>query len=101
MKRVKIMLSAILVLAIVAGALAFKVKSPDVCAYTKIVAAAPTTTNCDRVSNANNVVASTFTTITAPTGSTLCATTTPSALDGDKCPLETVQCPCGRTLAVE
>jgi hypothetical protein len=35
MKRVQIMLSSIVVLAIVAGALAFKAKSPDVCAYAK------------------------------------------------------------------
>ncbi len=46
MKRVKIMLSAILVMAIVAGALAFKAKSPNVCVYTTTLNATTTKTTC-------------------------------------------------------
>ena len=46
MKRVQIMLSSMVVLAIVAGALAFKAKSPDVCAYGIQDPSKPLTTTC-------------------------------------------------------
>lgn len=38
MKRVKFMLSAILVMAVVAAGLAFEVKNPNICAYSTTVA---------------------------------------------------------------
>jgi hypothetical protein len=49
MKRVKVMLSAILVLAIVGGALAFKAKSPDACAYARITDIPEDVTTCPSV----------------------------------------------------
>lgn len=47
MKRAKLMLSSILVVAVVAGALAFKAKSPNVCVYTLIDTNAPVETLCE------------------------------------------------------
>lgn len=49
MKRVKVMLSAILVMAIVAGAFAFKAKSFNVCAYYTTLNATTTKTVCPLV----------------------------------------------------
>lgn len=98
MKRVKIMLSAILVMAIVAGALAFKVKTPGVCAYTATVATAPATTICNLI-HATSTFVNTKTIET--TASTRYAFTILKEDDEVPCPVTTAQCTQFLTLGAE
>lgn len=72
MKRVKIMLSGIMVLALVAGALAFKAKSENVCAYATTGLATEPATKLAPIVHATNVPVQS---ITFPGVSTQYATT--------------------------
>ncbi|WP_276485742.1 hypothetical protein [Paraflavitalea pollutisoli] len=67
MKRVKIMLTSVLALAVVAGAVAFKVKTDNVCAWAKLfptTVTTPSTTlfSTDRVTTIPGIRATTTTT---------------------------------------
>jgi len=98
MKRVKVMLSAVFVMAIVAGALAFKAKSPDVCVYQRIFTTTtgtqPTTIgNCSLVSTLP--VAST----TAAAPETIYAKVL--APVNDACPTTTTVCDWKKSIVAE
>lgn len=98
MKRVKLMLSGILVMAVVAGALAFKVKTPGVCAYSKTIQDnPPATTICNRIHA--STVCTTLRTINGE--STQYATTIPKQIEGVPCPDATAECSQFKTLAAE
>lgn len=88
------MLSAILVMAIVAGVLAFKVKTEIVCAYAKTIAVnPPVTTTCPLVGGGFFI-----TTAGAPTQY---ATTLPTAPGQSPCPTITAICAQSKTLSIE
>lgn len=100
MKRVKIMLSAICVMAVVAGALAFKAKSPDVCAYSfsTTTTTLPIQVQCSRA-------------VLVPTTASVVIITDVATRDknyattiqtvGGQCTLSTTLCSKSRTLADE
>lgn len=90
------MLSGVLVMAVVAGALAFKVKTPNVCAYTSVVAAAPATT-VGILTHATNVTTQRLTATT--TVSSFYAST--SIKTGETCPSTIPSVPRFKTLAAE
>ncbi|WP_162915591.1 hypothetical protein [Paraflavitalea soli] len=93
MKKVRIMLSAICILAIVAGALAFKVKSPDVCAYERLLSNGPVATKCPFFGVGN------YYTTTQGAAVNQYATTVPKPSVGD-CPAEII-CNRAKQLLVE
>lgn len=96
MRKVKFMLLTILLIAIVAGALALKVKTPNVCAYSthKASPPCPATSICLRTHASTTVVTRT----TANAGACDYATVLPSATQGPPCPDNTAQCPQSKTL---
>lgn len=99
MKRVKVMLSAILVMGIVAGALAFKVKSPGVCAYTRAISPNPPATTICNLTHATTLFVTTKTTAGL---STQYATIAPALIEEEiPCPTLTKECAQFKTLGVE
>lgn len=95
MKKIKLMLYAILIMATVGGALAFKAKTPDVCVYSRFltIMPLPATTICNRVTP--DCVTST----TIPGSSKEYATILPC--ENGKCPNATTVCPQFKSLGVE
>lgn len=93
MKRVKIMLSAICVMAIVAGALAFKAKTEAVCVYARTITVnPPSTTTCPLVGTG-------VFSITTAGATTQYASFLPTV--ANSCPTATTVCSQSKTLTIE
>jgi len=94
MRKVKSMLLTILVLAIVAGALAFKVKSPNVCGYTKTITLNPPATTLCNLQGAGDVI---------PGGgaNTEYAATISTSGGSNPCPFTLLTCSKNKTLFAE
>lgn len=98
MKKIKVMLSAILVMGIVAGVLAFKVKSTAVCAYSRAIANNPPATTICLLTHATTIYT---TRLIAAGASTQYATTIAADLGEDPCPSTTAECDNVKTLGPE